>query len=257
MPKHYYYVANNKLLPLDVEKKTGGSVDDIITILKERPLVFKKCTGGHGTGLFIADYKNEKFRLNDECVNEAKMRETIESLDDYIITEYVRPHRILRERFGEDNFEVIRAATIFDAEEGPQITSLILKTGTTISGSIPKIADYICSGIDIESGVIFKSIMQVDLAINARKAKEVDVHPDTKQKIIGTSMPDFKELRELLLNVATQLPMATYMCYDIILSDEGYKILEINSHGQMDNFEPFFPVNKNKYYRKIFKPKVR
>ncbi len=34
--------------------------------------------------------------------------------------------------------------------------------------------------------------------------------------------------------------------------DDGFKIMEINSHGQVRNVEPFFPFRKNKYNLRAF-----
>ena len=46
--------------------------------------------------------------------------------------------------------------------------------------------------------------------------------------------------------------MTPYLVMDIIPTENGFSILEINSHGQVANVEPFYPFAANKYNKRAF-----
>ena len=52
--------------------------------------------------------------------------------------------------------------------------------------------------------------------------------------------------------VSRHLAMTPYLVMDIIPTDDGFKILEINSHGQVKSVEAYYPFLLNEYNRKVF-----
>ena len=68
----------------------------------------------------------------------------------------------------------------------------------------------------------------------------------------GFVIPRWEDLRKLVLNVSAYLAVTPYLVMDIIPTEKGFSILEINSHGQVGNMEPFYPFFENKYNRRAF-----
>ena len=74
----------------------------------------------------------------------------------------------------------------------------------------------------------------------------MEKHPETGKTIEGFKLEGINELKEVLTDIAGRLSVAPYLVWDIIPSEKSFSILEINSHGQLENFERFETLKKNK-----------
>lgn len=253
MPKHYWYIRNGKYFPIDVVSECNGSIDDIISLVKENPIAAKSTVGGHGVGFYKLEYINDKFYVNFKEKSESEFKELINKLNDYIITEYVVPHKEFQELCGEKAFAVLRIITIYDEKDGPQITGAIVRLGSKAAGVVTDYPGSIYCGINLEDGKMFKPIYRErdDFYVSCPK------HPDTGKELEGNVIPNWNELKNLVKQISKYLAVTPYLVMDIIPTEDGFAILEINSHGQVRTVEPFYPFRKNKYNCKIFKTKDR
>ncbi len=247
LPKHHYYIADGNIYPLSVETKHNFKVEDIMELIKEKAIAAKKCLGGHGDGFYKLEYVNGNFLINDKEISSNKLFDLLESLNGYIITDFIKPAKYLREIGGEDAFAVMRAMVIYDEVEGPQFERLMLRLGTTKSGHTQAGHDYLYIGIDDKGGFYNPLIELSDYDF-----EKIDKHPDTGKEILGNSLKNLDKLKSLVKEISGYLPTTPYLIFDIIPTEDSFSILEINSHGQPFNFEPFDPVKNSKYFRKLF-----
>lgn len=250
LPKHYFYAVNGVMYPLEVRVKRICQTEDIVSLIKEKAIAAKKCLGGHGEGFYKLEYTNGTFLANDKEISERDIKQIIKKLDGYIITEFVKPAKYLREIAGEDAFAVMRAMVIFDDVDGPQFERLMLRLGTTKSGHTQALHDYLYIGID-ENGLFYNPLIE----LSDYDFEKIEVHPDTGKKLLGNSLRNLDKLKGIVKEISSYLPMTPYLILDIIPTDDSFLILEINSHGQPFNFEPFEPVKESKYFKKIFRVK--
>ena len=262
MPIHYYYVHERTISPLDVAKKTEGSVDDIISLIREQPIAAKACVGGHGRGFYKIsiledDGCNPTFSVNGQEKTKPELEELINGFYSYIITEYGIPHKVFRNLCGEDAFAVMRAVTAYDPKSGGHITALMIRLGCKKSGYVTDYDGTIYCGIDLEDGHLFTPIQRSGDTEGIIKRTNLTVHPDTGIPFNDITVPNFNELKSLLKNISEFISITPYLVMDIIPTDDGFEILEINSHGQVRNVEPFYPFRKNPYNLKVFNTKDR
>lgn len=248
MPKHYYYASKGVMYPLDVEEKHNSSAETIVKLIKGRAIAAKKCLGGHGDGFYKLEYKNGAFFANDEGVSEKDLKQLIEKMDGYIITDFVKPAFYLREIGGEDAFAVLRTMVIYDENDGPQFERVMLRIGTTKSGHTQALHDYLYLGID-DNGAFYNPLIE----LSDYDFERIETHPDTGKKLLGNSLKNMDKLKNIVTRISGYLPTTPYLILDIIPTDDSFSILEINSHGQPFNFEPYNPVKNSKYFRKLFK----
>ena len=252
MPRHFYFISNGELAPMDADQERYGSSEDILDILKNVPIALKSCSGGHGKGFYKIQEREGVYTINDVPVTKDKVLNLINSLDDYILTEYGIPHKVFRDACGEGRFAVIRTVTVFDKEEGPQITAILMRLGTSTSGLVTDYDGCINCGVDLETGRLFHPLIRSGDSEGIIKGTAIQKHPDTGVDLTKIVMPNFSQLEEMTKKISTHLSMTPYLVMDIIPTDTGFKILEINSHGQVRNLEPFFPFRKNKYNLRVF-----
>ena len=249
MPRHYWSVMNGRFFPIDVEDEKIGECSDVMKTIREQgPIAAKACYGGHGVGFLKFDYKDKTYFVNNMECKEDEIKERILSLNNYIITDYVKPNSVFEKLCGTNSFAVMRIITVFDDFDGPQITCSAIRLGCKKAGITTDHEGTIYCGIGIENGVSFKPLYRV--ADN--KYVSCPLHPDTNEPLEGFKIPNYDKLKVLVKKISAYLPMTPYLVMDIIPTEKGFAILEINSHGQVGNVEPFYPFLANKYNKKVF-----
>lgn len=248
IPRHYYYVYGGKIMPLDVDKQSYATADDVLALVDRREIAAKTCTGGHGIGFYKFESRDGAYLANGEPKTRDEMTKLISGFNDYIITDYVRPHSMFRRMFGEDSFVVMRTVTVFDPDDGPQLACNVVRIGCKAAGLTTDYAGTIHCGLTLDDGKSFKP--RYRLADDDWMPCEK--HPDTGAELAGFTMPNYERLKELVLAVSRHVPVARYLVMDIVPTDDGFSILEINSHGQLRPVDPFHPAALNPYLRKVF-----
>lgn len=74
-------------------------------------------------------------------------------------------------------------------------------------------------GIDIDTGETIHAI---------KDGKPIDVHPDSKESIIGLSIPFWQQVIEMSIKAAEAVPLK-YLGVDIAISNQGPVMIEINA----------------------------
>lgn len=249
MPKHFWYISKKgDILPIDVPNKAAGKTQDLIDLLDTTPIAAKACLGGHGRGFYKIEKKNKDFYINDKECSESEVERLYASLRNYIITEYKTPHKNLRNLCGEGAYAVIRTVSVFDKEYGSQVTGAMIRLGCKKAGIVSDYDGTIYTGIGLEDGKLFAPYIRVNETLFER----IEKHPDTGFDINGITIQYWDELKKTVEDITKYIPWAPYLVIDIIPTDDGFKILEINSHGEVQGIEGHYPFCKNKYNRRAF-----
>ena len=143
----------------------------------------------------------------------------------------------------------MRIIAIYDENDGPQITAVILRLGCKNAGVVTDFSGTIYVGLTLDEGKSFEPIYKE----NEYCYRKIKNHPDTGVNLEGFQVENWEELKKLVKDVCGYVPMTPYLCVDIIPTDDGFAILEINSHGQVRVIEPHYPFLSNKYNKKLFK----
>ena len=239
MPRHFFYISGGEFAPMDVGFTRYGTTEDVLTILQSGYVALKPCMGGHGKGFYKIQKTDAGYSINNNTATKEDVMSLIGSLDDYILTEYGLPHKVFREASGEDRFAVIRTVTVFDKVEGPQLTAILIRLGTSTSGLVTDYDGCINCGVDLETGKLFHPLIRSGDAEGIIRGTAITKHPDTGVDLESLIVPNFDQLVSMAKEVSAHLSMTPYLVMDIIPTDAGFEILEINSHGQVRNLEPF------------------
>jgi hypothetical protein len=87
----------------------------------------------------------------------------------------------------------------------------------------------VLAAIDLSSGVVTRAVSGTIVDMTA-KAK----HPDTHAGIVGTAVPYWDGLTELVCTAAQALPSIRTQPWDIALTDRGLVLLEVNYGGDLN-----------------------
>ena len=252
MPRHYFFIDNGNLYPVDAGICHLGSIEDVLTILRNRPIALKSCVGGHGKGFYKIEAKDGSYLINNKKSDVDDVRKLIATIDNYILTDYGIPHQVFRKACGENCYAVMRVVTVFDKDDGSQITSMIIRLSTKESGPVSDYDGCINCGVDLENGSLFRPLLRSGDLEGIIKGTPLKDHPDTGVDLESIAVPNFDMLKKMVKSISAQLSMTPYLVMDIIPTDDGFNVLEINSHGQVRMLEPWYPFRKNKYNLRAF-----
>ena len=256
LPKYYCHLKNKSLIIPLIDGKTIKTIEDVIKLLeREEKLALKRIAGSMGKGFYKISYKNNSFYINDNMVNKSEFINFLSGLEDYLITEYIQAHTDIK-RISNFGLNTLRVMVINEYGEKPIIANAFMRFGTKQTGLVDNAsAGGIFAIVEIESGK-YHSPKRME----NNEVIDYKVHPDTNEKIEGI-LPYWDFIKEKLIEISEYLSEVVYMGFDIAITDNGFKIIEINSHQHIRRYQNYYPLLKeNKatlFFKKLLESKVR
>jgi hypothetical protein len=146
----------------------------------------------------------------------------------YLIQRRLAPDHRLATLFGPRLWSVRVLALVRRA--GPAIHRAVAKitTGMNAADNFWRPGNML-GAIELDTGIIHRVVRGTgaDLAVN-------EPHPDTGRPIVGTAIPDWSRLVELVLAAAPVFAGIRTQSWDIALTDQGPVFLEVNFGGDLN-----------------------
>ena len=244
MPEYYLYVENNGNYTylMDLPKNTVKDKDFILNLLKEKGTLTIKPNSGTsgGKGFMKVEWKDNSIHINNEPTSYEEFEAIISKIGNNIVTEYCKQHSELA-KIWPDSECTLRVTmvkmpyeNIWDNARWHNIVS-IARFGSSVSGGASNMsAGGIGVGFDFETGK-FR-----DFGLRFRRfAEDGNIfcyeHPDSKVRWSDFTLPNWPEVKSMIEKVCQQVSSLDYMGLDIIITEDGVKICEINSHPAIDD----------------------
>jgi len=228
VPRYYYLVDKGRLVKID---KSLADDMGLVQLCKEmHSLALKPCSCTLGEGFYHLKWDNDKFLLNGKTIEIGELISFVESLDRYLVTEYVAQHKYSAD-INPDSVNTIRVFCVRDLED----QAFFIPVSFHRFGVEGKYVDNIgCEDrglgafIDVETGRI-KNISIIKEKGKFEKVIGAINHPDSNQQISGIVIPNWTEMKDKVLAVMNHLSFLKYGGLDIVITESGFKIIEINS----------------------------
>ncbi len=253
LPKYYFLLYKGVGgtvvygMPDYLESNNQLDINHIISLLKkEKMLALKRSSGLHGKGFYRLEYKEENFFINGAMIDEKDLIHKIMNLQhNYIVTEYLVMIPELR-RIYPDSANTLRMVVVNDTTNNPVIKQCYMRIGSSKSNYTDNIAfGGIVVDVDLEDG----SYEEGEILVNHFYVK-CKTHPDTKVEIKGY-IPNWDGVCSKILEVAKAIPEMEYMGFDVVISDTGLKILEINIYPDLHKVSNFSDDMSDYFKKKI------
>lgn len=247
LPKYYFALKNGGIQKLpDCPYGLKADLSSIINLVnQEKQLAVKPLANSGGVGFFKLSEKEGIYLVNKETKNLNEITKALAALNRFVVTEYVISHDFIRKFYG-DAPGSLRIMVVHNENEKPAIIAAFLRLGTTLSGVVDNVyAGGMVCGIDIKDGRLFQPM--------AKKGKDwvdTDLHIDTKIKIEG-HLPHWGMIVSKTVEICEYISQLKYMGFDIIVTESGFKIIEINSHQSTFPLQHYYPLRKNAHFRKM------
>lgn len=227
LPKYYFHIMKERdvMRLMDCPKELDATVEGIINLLDDKGVLAAKTSAGtYGIGFYKLESKNHHYYVNGNEYTKENFKEFLKSLDDYIITEFVEMHKDIK-KLNPSSVNTIRVTVINEHGNDPIIPFAFMRVGSKASGVVDNVAQggMVCK-VDVETGRFYNG---EGLKNNLYFA--VETHPDTGEKMEGF-IPHWELVKTELKKMCEYYPQLKWLGYDVAITEDGFCILEINSH---------------------------
>lgn len=259
LPEYYLLCLNDmggcswRTLP-DCPEGVEAGFNGLMRLLEMKgKLAFKPSAGTHGDGFYCLALEDGVVSVNDEPTSKEDLLELVSSQKShYIVTDFLSMHEGLKVIYPK-TVNTIRVAVINEHGYDPKIVQCYMRIGASATGYTDNVGyGGICAMVDNETGRIYQPEVIVD-----HYFKPCPTHPDTGVSIEGIIVPCWDEVRRVVLGMAEYLGELEYLGYDVAVTDDGVKILEINIHQDLHKVANHGDDLKNFLHRKLHEKKVK
>ena len=243
MPAYYLYVENNGNYTylMDVPKHIPQDKDFLFNLLKDKGTLAVKPNSGTsgGRGFMKLVYKDGEIFENNKKITKEAFDQIPDHLENHIVTEYAYQHEDLNRIWPESEctLRIIMVKLPYKTPyvpEGWQCVVSYARFGTSVSGGASNLSSGgIGIGFDFETGKFN------DSGIRYKKfcpdgQWHCTEHPDTHVVWKNTKLPNWDFVRNKIYQVCEHIQSLDYLGFDVIITPEGLKFCEINTHPAAD-----------------------
>lgn len=259
MPKYYYYTSSKGLKKLldAPNPNRNPSIEEFKNVLASvGEFACKPCNGTTSLGFFRMSYDGKTFFVNDEELKENEFEVFLQKHSNYVFTEYLRPSKQFE--VYSPHIHTLRVVTVNIGGNNPVIIGGYLRIPNKESGE----ANYIIIGK--ENLEKFNVVVNVNYDSGefgpakltyANRTVIVDSHPDNGISLHGV-IDNYSELKETIIGIARRFSTVELMGFDIGITNNGIKCMEINSHPGIKYMQIFTPLLRNEYTKEYFTNKI-
>lgn len=268
MPEYYVYVENEQCggrftylmdCPDDIKKDENF----LMNLLKKKGTLAMKPNSGTsgGLGFIKLELTEEGLKENNKPIDINRFKEIQQSMRNYIITEYAHQHHELEAVWpdSECTLRVIMCKNPTEDRYAPTTWSCAAsyaRFGTSINGGASNLSSGgVGVGFDFETG------KYSDFCIRYKRFTPdgkwmLEKHPDTGVIWKKLGLPNWSYVKQKINDICQQVSSLDYLGLDIIITEDGMKLCEINSHPAID-YEQIMcgPVLSHGKVREFFEKK--
>jgi len=231
--------------------KAGESlaVEELLS-LHDR-LVLKPRRGGGGRGVFVLFKKTlEEWVLNKKNLKLKQLKEIILQLNNYIATEFVLQHGY-SESIYPYTTNTLRILTMIDPITKQAFSPIaVQRIGTKSSEPTDNwTRGGLSAEIDMDTGILERAA--------SYPASDSLVwwghHPDSGKPIRGVKIPRWNEILSRMLEVAQCFWFLPYVGWDVVVTNEGFVVLEGNSNTDVNLLQIHKPLLSDKRVSSFYK----
>ncbi len=246
MPKYYAYVENEQCggkytYLMDCPSEIAKDRDFLLNLLKKEKILALKPNSGTsgGLGFIKLELREDGIYENNERIDLLRFECIRDTIRNYIITEYCRQHHELAQIWpqSECTLRVIMCKDPCEDKYALATWSCAVsyaRFGTAVNGGASNLSSGgVGVGFDFETG------RYKDFCIRYKRFTPdgiwmLDKHPDTNAEWRTLGLPNWETVHKKIGAVCQHVSSLDYLGLDIIITEDGMKLCEINSHPAID-----------------------
>lgn len=259
MPRYYLYIENdgNYSYLMDFDQQIPKDSNALLNLLRqEKVLALKPLAGSLGIGFIRLEIKHDEIYANNELLSTEKYEELKNSLKGYLVTEYCHQHSQLDRVWPDSECTLRIIMAKFKDKYGGGETKAILsyaRFGTSLSSTTSNMSQGgVGVTFDFETGIL-NDVFYRKKGYDKDGQTTHKVHPDTHVSLGGERLPNWDIVKKGLYDIVNYFSTLEYFGLDVIITDDGFKICEINSLPGLDIEQVMFgPILENEVARRFY-----
>ncbi len=241
LPQLYYYLTAEATYPIDADSahrdlRSGATAAD-------HPLVMKPRTGGGGEGVTVLDSATvAETSIGDLAAN---------GTSDRLLCEYVEQGAYADAVF-PGSVNTIRILTMLDPRTNePFVARAVHRFGTDASAPLDNWSrGGVSARVDVETGQLGPCAHRTD----GGEPVWTDRHPETDERVAGTTVPNWDRVVDGLLDVASTYPALPYVGWDVVVreADPSFTIIEGNRYSDVNMLQTHGPLLDDPQVRRFY-----
>lgn len=248
-PKTYCLLDHGTVLRAG-SREPLRTVEDLVELChRNGALVCKPRLGTQGQGVLIATYANGGFTVNGAPASAAELAARLRDQSDAVVVEYVLQAEYAR-RLYPDTVNTIRILTMWDVERRePFIAIAVQRIGNHRSAPVDNWTQGALDAeiVDLDTGELGPAVSFPAV----RALQWHDRHPDSGAQITGLRIPHFREVARDVLEVASAFPRLPHVGWDVIVTDDGCRIIEGNMRSDLNLLQVHRPLLRDPRVRRL------
>ena len=212
--------------------------------------MLKPIEGTGGVGILVLKW-DEGIVLNDNSISQEALEDKVKELTDYFANEY-----IVQGEFGNKLYDrslnTVRIVTMKDVETGKAfIPAAVQRIGNKVSSPMDNWTQGgLSSWVDIETGILGKGARHPKVSGGLEWFEK---HPETGTQIEGCVIPNWESIKSELLSAVNNSEHLTYVGWDVVITKDGFRIIEGNSMPDVNLLQVHRPLLKDDKVRRFYK----
>lgn len=238
VPEYYLYIENDGRYsylmdsPESVEKGDNYLFD---LLVEKKHLAMKPNHGAGGMGFLGVHYEDGQIIINSKPVTREEFEAMKPSLNGYIVTEFIKQSKEMDKVFNEADCAlriILYKLPQENPTAAPEYDCLIsfARFGAKISEGASNLSrGGLAVQIDWNTGEYIGGFRGNAKYWGEEGAIGFTKHPDTGVVIEGTIVPHWDVIKKGLLDVCNYLSSLDFFGMDVIVTEDGFQLCEINS----------------------------
>ena len=248
LPAYYYQLEKDRIMRLaDCPADYDESPEGIAALLREKGvLAAKRLWGSCGVGFYRLEYRDGQFYVTGKPVSEAELKEFLSGLYAYLVLEYIVNHRDIHRIWPE----ATNTMRVLMANCNGKLVRMraFIRFGSAASNGVDNAAaGGIESIIDEDTGRILFTQSQDTFGMPTR----IERHPDSGESF-DIQIPRWEQITDKLEQICRDYPQLRYWGFDVAVTEDSFKILEINSLSGLMAAQCKEPLIKDPKTREVF-----
>ncbi len=249
LPDYYFQLEKHRIFKLaDCPSDCGENIESIIRVIRSKHIIAcKRLWGSGGEGFIRLEYDGQDYFITGKKVSEIEMVDFLKSLHSHLIMEYIVNHHQIRSIWPE-SLNTLRVL-IANCDGKLVVMRSFIRFGNKDSHGV----DNAHSGgieaiVDENTGKILFTQSQDKWGAPSR----IQVHPDSGVSF-DIEIPFWNEIISKLKEICCYYPQLRYLGFDVAVTEDSFRIIEINSHSGLMAAQTKCPLLRDPKTREVFK----
>ena len=238
------FESDSRLVP-DMEQALARSLD------RYPRQVFRPTWSGGGEGVFFLRRDEDRLRLNGKEVSLQEVCEILAGLDRYLATEFTEQAAYAQTIYPRTT-NTLRMLSLWDLHTGePFIAAVVQRFGSSRSEPLDNWHQGrggVCALVDMTTSAMGQAVS----LSSQKKLVWNTAHPENGQQIEGVVIPGLHDCIEGVLKAAGRYPFCPLIGWDVVMTKDGFSILEANPQPGLTVVQVHTPLLKDQRTRAFF-----